>query len=47
MFFSQNTEEEKRVGAKESLGPMQDAQPKKYLGLLSMIEKSKKQVFRE
>ena len=47
VFFSWNTEEEKKVEVKESLGPMQDAQPKKYLGLLSMIGKSKKQVFSE
>ena len=30
---------------KESLGPRQDAQPKNYLGLPSIIGRSKKQVF--
>ena len=32
---------------KESLSLVQDAQPKKYLGLPSMISRSKKQVFNE
>ena len=31
----------------EILGDMQDAQPKKYLGLPSLIKRSKKQVFNE
>ena len=40
VFFSQNIEEEKRAEVKESLGPMQDAQPKNYLGLPSIIGRS-------
>ena len=45
MFFSRNTKEEKREEVKDILGSMQDTQPKKYLGLPSMIGRSKKQVF--
>ena len=47
VFFSRNTKEEKREEVKDILGSMQDTQPKKYLGLPSMIGKSKKQVFNE
>ena len=47
MFFSKNIEEEKSAKVKESLGPMQDAKPKKYLGFPSMISRSKKQAFSE
>ena len=31
----------------EIIGHMQDAQPKKYLGLPSLVKRSKKQVFNE
>ena len=47
LFFSRNTKEEKREEVKDILGSMQDTQPKKYLGLPSMIGRSKKQVFNE
>lgn len=47
MFFSRNTREEKREEVKDIPGSMQDTQPKQYLGLPSMIGRSKKQVFNE
>ena len=47
VFSSRIIEEEKIAEMKESLGQMQDAQPKKYLGFPSMIGRSKKQAFNE
>ena len=47
IFFSQNTDEDTKKEVKEILGAMQDTQPKKYLGLPSLIGRSKKQVFTE
>ena len=43
VYFSKNTDEETRERVKEALGSMQNAQPGKYLGLPSMIGRSKKQ----
>ena len=42
---SANTEEEKKNEILEILGPMQDSQHSKYLGLPSIIGKSKNEVF--
>ena len=47
VFFSQDTDEGTRSEVKEILGPMLDAHPKKYLGLPSLIGRSKKQIFNE
>ena len=47
VFFSKNTGEETKEVVKEMLGSMQDAQLGKYLGLPSMIGRSKKQIFNE
>ena len=44
-FFSQNTTKEKRGEFLSILGPMQDSRHGKYLGLPSVIRKSKIQVF--
>lgn len=44
-FFSQNTTNEKRGEFLSILGPMQDSRHGKYLGLPSVIRKSKIQVF--
>ena len=45
VFFSQNTTNEKRGEFLSILGPMQDSRHGKYLGLPSVIRKSKIQVF--
>ena len=45
VFFSANTKEEKKNEVLESLGPMQDSRHGKYLGLPSIIGKSKNEVF--
>ena len=47
VFFSKNTKEETRERVKNVLGSMQNDQPGKYLGLPSMIGRSKKQIFNE
>ena len=47
VFFSQNTTSEKRGEVLSILGPMQDSRHGKYLGLPSVIGKSKIQVFAE
>ena len=47
IFFSQNIDEDTKKKVKEILGAMQDTQSKKYLGLPSLIGRSKKQVFIE
>ena len=47
IFFSQNTDEDTKKEVREILGAMQDSKPKKYLGLPSLIGRSKKQVFIE
>ena len=47
IFFSQNTDEDTKKEVREILGAMQDSQPKTYLGLPSLIGRSKKQVFIE
>ena len=47
VFFSPNTPSATRDEILNSLGPMQDSQHKKYLGLPSLIGKSKTQVFVE
>ena len=47
VFFSQYADEETRREVKEILGPLLHAQLKKYLGLPSLIGRSKKQVFNE
>ena len=47
VFFSQDANEETRSEVKEILGSMLDAHPKKYLGLPSLIGRSKKQIFNE
>jgi len=46
VFFNQYADEETRTKLIEILGPMLDAQLKKYLGLPSLIRRSKKQVQR-
>ena len=45
VFFSQNTPHETRCEMLDILGPMQDTRHGKYLGLPSVIGKSKNQVF--
>ena len=47
VFFSPNTSLAARDEILNSLGPMRDSQHKKYLGLPSLIGKSKSQVFAE
>lgn len=47
IFFSQDVDERTRSEVKEIIGPMLDAQPKKDLGLPSLIGRLKKQVFNE
>ena len=47
VFFSPNTSQELRDGILNILGPMQDSRHNKYLGLPSIIGKSKAQVFAE
>ena len=47
VFFSANMEEEKKNEVLEILGPMQDSRHGKYLGLSSIIGKSKNEVFAE
>ena len=47
MFFSANTLEEKKIDTLDILGPMQDSRHSKYLGLPSIIGKSKIEVFAE
>ena len=47
VFFSANTDEEKKNEILEILGPMLDSRHSKYLGLPSMIGKSKNEVFVE
>ena len=47
VFFSANTMEEKKNKILEILGPMQDSRHGKYLGLPSIIGKSKNEVFVE
>ena len=46
IFFSRNTDEDTEKEVKEILGAMQDSQLKKYLGLSSLIGRSKEQVFK-
>ena len=41
LIFSKNTDEETKKEVMEILGDIQDAQPKKYLGLPSLIIRSK------
>ena len=45
MFFNPNTTQETRQEIFSILGPMQDSRHIKYVGLLSYIGRSKKQVF--
>ena len=47
VFFSQNTTPDTRNEVLGTLGPMQDTRHAKYLGLPSIIGKSKNQVFAE
>ena len=47
VFLSQDADEGTRSEVKEILGPMLDAHPKKYLGLPSLLGRSKKQIFNE
>lgn len=47
MFFSPNAPQETKECILRLLGPMQDSRHNKYLGLPSIIEKSKSQVFAE
>ena len=47
VYFSWNTDKETKAEVLDSLGSMQDTQPNKYLGLPSLIGRSKKQVFNE
>ena len=47
IFFSQNTTPNTRREVLCTLGPMQDTRHGKYLGLPSIIGKSKNQVFAE
>ena len=45
MFFSANNPKEKKIDTLDILGPMQDSRHSKYLGLPSIIGKSKIEVF--
>ena len=47
VFFSNNTVDDIRCELLNMLGPMQDTQHKKYLGLPSIIGKSKVEIFAE
>ena len=47
VFFSNNTPDDRRCEVLNMLGPMQDARHKKYLGLPSIIGKSKVEIFTE
>ncbi|XP_030923509.1 uncharacterized protein LOC115950456 [Quercus lobata] len=47
IFFSSNTSDERRREVLNLLGPMQDTHHKKYLGLPSIIGKSKVEIFAE
>ena len=47
VFFSSNTLDERRSEVLNLLGPMQDTHHKKYLGLPSIIGKSKVEIFTE
>lgn len=47
VFFSNNTSPELKAEILEVMGPMQDSKHNKYLGLPSIIRKSKKEVFAE
>ena len=47
IFFSTNTPSELKDEIMEVMGPMQDSKHNKYLGLPSIIGKSKKEVFAE
>ena len=47
VFFSNNTPDDRRSEAMNLLGPMQDTRHKKYLGLPSIIGKSKVEIFAE
>ena len=47
IFFSHNTPHEKRCAVLNILGPMQDTRHGKYLGLSSIIGRSKTEVFAE
>ena len=47
VFFSHNTPHEKKCAVLNILGPMQDTRHGKYLGLLSIIGRSKIEVFAE
>ena len=47
VFFSSNTPDERRSEVMNLLGPMQDTRHKKYLGLPSIIGKSKVEIFAE
>ncbi|XP_075662961.1 uncharacterized protein LOC142632449 [Castanea sativa] len=47
VFFSNNIPDDRRCEVLDMLGPMQDTQQKKYLGLPSIIGKSKVEIFVE
>ena len=47
VFFSNNTPDDRRCEVLNILGPMQDTRHKKYLGLPSIIGKSKVEIFNE
>ena len=47
VFFSNNTPDDRRCEVLNMLGPMQDTRHKKYLGLPSIIGKSKVEIFVE
>ena len=47
VFFSHNTPHEKKCAVLNILGPMQDTRHGKYLGLPSIIARSKTEVFAE
>ena len=47
IFFSNNTSDDRRCEVLNMLGPMQDTRHKKYLGLPSIIGKSKVEIFVE
>ena len=47
IFFSRNTPEEVKNKVMSTLGPMSDSRHSKYLGLPSIIGKSKTEVFTE